>query len=124
MPDEKALTAIGFLKRAIAFYAAHGIGVERLMTDNGPAYISISHALACKALGIRHIRTRPYRPQTNGKADRFIRTMPGGWASGAIYRDSAQRAAALSGWLEFDHWRRRTAPSVTGRTELGLPSTP
>lgn len=106
LPDEKALTAIGFLKRAIAFYAAHGIEVERLMTDNGPAYVSISHALACKALGVRHIRTRPYRPQTNGKAERFIRTMLGGWAYGAIYRDSAQRTAALSGWLDFYNWRR------------------
>ena len=104
--DEKATTAIGFLRRALAFYAAHGIEVERLMTDNGSAYRSIAHALACKALGIRHIRTRPYRPRTNGKAERFIRTMLGGWAYGAIYRDSAQRTAALSGWLDFYNWRR------------------
>jgi transposase InsO family protein len=104
--DEKAKTAIGFLRRAIAFYAAHGIAVERVMTDNGPAYLSIAHAIACRALGIRHIRTRPYRPRTNGKAERFIRTMLGGWAYGAIYRDSAQRTAALSGWLEFYNWRR------------------
>ena len=104
--DEKATTAIGFLRRALAFYAAHGIEVERLMTDNGSAYRSIAHALACKALGIRHIRTRPYRPRTNGKAERFIRTMLGGWAYGAIYRDSAQRTAALSGWLAFYNWRR------------------
>ena len=106
LADEKARTAIGFLKRAIDFYAAHGIEVERVMTDNGPAYLSIAHALACRALGIRHIRTRPYRPQTNGKAERFIRTMLGGWAYGAIYRDSAQRTAVLSGWLEFYNWRR------------------
>jgi transposase InsO family protein len=106
LPDEKARTAIGFLRRALAFYAAHGIEVERLMTDNGSAYRSIAHAAACKALGIRHIRTRPYRPRTNGKAERFIRTMLGGWAYGAIYRDSAQRTAALSGWLEFYNWRR------------------
>ena len=106
LADEKAITAIGFLKRAIAFYAAHGIEVERVMTDNGPAYLSIAHAVACRALGIRHIRTRPYRPQTNGKAERFIRTMLGGWAYGAIYRDSAQRTAALPGWLEFYNWRR------------------
>jgi transposase InsO family protein len=106
LADEKARTAIGFMKRAIAFYAAHGIEVERVMTDNGPAYLSIAHALACRALGIRHIRTRPYRPRTNGKAERFIRTMLGGWAYGAIYRDSAQRTVALSGWLEFYNWRR------------------
>jgi transposase InsO family protein len=104
--DEKAKTAIGFLRRALAFYERHGVTVERLMTDNGPAYRSIAHALACKALGIRHIRTRPYRPRTNGKAERFIRTMLGGWAYGAIYRDSAQRTAALSGWLELYNWRR------------------
>ena len=104
--DEKAVTAIGFLRRALAFYASHGIEVERLMTDNGSAYRSIAHALACKVLGIRHIRTRPYRPRTNGKAERFIRTMLGGWAYGAIYRDSRQRTAALPGWLEFYNWRR------------------
>jgi transposase InsO family protein len=68
LPDEKATTAIGFLRRAIAFYRSHGIEVERLMTDNGSAYVSVAHALACRTLGIRHIRTRPYRPQTNGKA--------------------------------------------------------
>lgn len=64
LPDEKARTAIGFLKRAVAFYAAHGVEVERVMTDNGPAYASIAHAIACRALKIRHIRTRPFRPQT------------------------------------------------------------
>jgi transposase InsO family protein len=106
LSDEKARTAIGFLKRAIAFYAAHGIAVERVMTDNGAAYVSIAHALACRALGVRHIRTRPYRPRTNGKAERFIRTMLGGWAYGAIYRDSRERTAALSGWLDFYNWRR------------------
>jgi transposase InsO family protein len=104
--DEKAKTAVGFLRRALAFYASHGIAVEQLMTDNGPAYISIAHAIACRALGIRHIRTRPRRPRTNGKAERFIRTMLGGWAYGAIYRDSQQRTAALSGWLDFYNWRR------------------
>jgi transposase InsO family protein len=68
LPDERASTAIGFLKRALAFYRAHGIEVERLMTDNGSAYRSTAHALACRALGVKHLRTRPYRPQTNGKA--------------------------------------------------------
>jgi transposase InsO family protein len=106
LDDEKARTSVGFLRRAVAFYAAHGITVERVMTDNGPGYTSIAHAVACRALGIRHIRTRPFRPRTNGKAERFIRTMLGGWAYGAIYRDSAQRTAALSGWLDFYNWRR------------------
>jgi transposase InsO family protein len=106
LPNEKARTAIGFLKRSIAFYASHGITVERVMTDNGGAYVSTAHAVACRALGIRHIRTRPFRPRTNGKAERFIRTMLGGWAYGAIYRDSRERTAALSGWLAFYNWSR------------------
>jgi transposase InsO family protein len=107
LPDEKAPTAIGFLKRAISFYRAHGIEVERLMTDNGSAYRSTAHALACRALGIRHLRTRPYRPQTNGKAERFIRTMLREWAYAAVYGSSPERAAALSGWLERYNFRRR-----------------
>jgi transposase InsO family protein/transposase-like protein len=106
LADEKATSAVGFLKRAIAFYRAHGITVQRLMTDNGGAYRSTVHAVACRALKIRHLRTRPYRPRTNGKAERFIRTMLGGWAYGAIYRSSAERVAALSAWLEFYNWRR------------------
>ena len=106
LPDEKARTCVGFLRRAVAFYRRHGIKVERLMTDNGGAYRSTIHAIACRALKIRHIRTRPYRPRTNGKAERFIRTMLGGWAYGAIYRSSAERTAALPGWLEFYNWRR------------------
>jgi transposase InsO family protein len=107
LPDEKATTAIGFLRRALAFYRSHGIEVERLMTDNGPAYASAAHALACRALGIRHIRTRPYRPQTNGKAERFIRTMLREWAYAGVYGSSSERAAALSGWLERYNFSRR-----------------
>jgi transposase InsO family protein len=107
LPDEKATTAIGFLRRALAFYRSHGIEVERLMTDNGSAYRSTAHALACRALGIRHIRTRPYRPQTNGKAERFIRTMLREWAYAAVYGSSPERAAALSGWVERYNYRRR-----------------
>jgi transposase InsO family protein len=99
LPDEKGHTVAGFLRRAVAFYASHGIRVERVMTDNGSGYISILHALACRALGLRHLRTRPYRPRTNGKAERFIRTMLGGWAYAAIYRTSTERTAALDGWL-------------------------
>ena len=99
LPDEKTVTVLGFLRRAVGFYRSHGIEVERLMTDNGPAYVSAAHALACRAMGIRHIRTRPYRPQTNGKAERFIRTMLREWAYAGVYGSSAERAAALSGWL-------------------------
>jgi len=106
LEDEKATTAVGFLHRAIAHFAAFGIRVERLMTDNGNAYRSAIHALACKTLGIKHLRTRPYRPRTNGKAERFIRTMLGGWAYGAIYRDSDERRRALTGWLDFYNRRR------------------
>jgi transposase InsO family protein len=106
LPDEKATTAIGFLRRAARHYASYGITVERLITDNGSAYRSTIHAIACRTLGIRHLRTRPYRPQTNGKAERFIRTMLGGWAYGAIYRDSDERNAALAGWLDFYNRRR------------------
>jgi transposase InsO family protein len=108
--DEKAVTAIGFLRRALAFFRRHGIEVERLLTDNGSAYRSTTHALACRALGIRHLRTRPYRPQTNGKAERFIRTLLSGWAYGAVYRQSSERTAALDGWLwHYNHQRRHSA---------------
>jgi transposase InsO family protein len=100
-------TAIAFLRRAVAFYRRHGITVEQLLTDNGNPYRSSVHAIACRALGIRHLRTRPYRPQTNGKAERFIRTLLGGWAYGALYRNRSERAAALDGWLEYYNHRRR-----------------
>jgi transposase InsO family protein len=106
LADEKGQTAVGFLRRAVAFFASFGIDVERLLTDNGPAYRSVVHALACKALGLKHSRTRPYRPQTNGKAERFIRTLLGGWAYGAIYGSSEERTRALTGWLEFYNRRR------------------
>jgi len=79
LPDQKATTAIAFLRRAVAFYRRYGIEVERLLTDNGSAYVSALHALACRRLGVRHLRTRPFRPQTNGKAERFIRTLVSGW---------------------------------------------
>jgi transposase InsO family protein len=106
LADEKATSAIAFLRRALAFYRRHGIHARRVMTDNGSAYVSLAHALACRALGLKHLRTRPYRPRTNGKAERFIRTLLAGWAYGAIYRDSHQRTAALSIWLEHYNYRR------------------
>jgi transposase InsO family protein len=106
LSDEKTITVVGFLRRAIKHFGSYGITVERLITDNGSAYRSAAHAVACRALGIRHIRTRPYRPQTNGKAERFIRTLLSGWAYGAIYRDSTERNAALAGWLDFYNRRR------------------
>jgi transposase InsO family protein len=108
--DEKATTAVGFRRRAVASYRRHGIHVERILTDNGSCYRSTIHALACRTLGIKHSRIRPYRPQTNGKAERFIRTMLRGWAYAAIYRSSAERTAALDGWLwHYNHRRRHSA---------------
>ena len=106
LEDEKAVTAVAFLRRAVAHFGDYGIRVERVMTDNGSCYRAIVHALACKALGIRHLRTRPYRPRTNGKAERFIRTMLGGWAYAAVYQTSAQRTRALPAWLDFYNYHR------------------
>jgi transposase InsO family protein len=127
LPDEKATSAIAFLRRARAFFARYGISVERVLTDNGSCYRSRVHALACGTLGIRHLRTRPYRPQTNGKAERFIRTLLAGWAYDAIYGSSAERTAALDGWLwHYNHRRRHSAlghqppiARITGTNLLG-----
>jgi transposase InsO family protein len=123
LSDEKATSAVAFLTRAVAFYAAHGITVERVMTDNGSAYRSTIHAFACRAMGLKHLRTRPYRPRTNGKAERFIRTMLAGWAYGAIYGSSRERTAALDGWLwVYNHRRPHGAlshkPPAARLTEL------
>lgn len=107
LDDETGTTVSGFLARAVAWYAARGIQVERVLTDNGSGYRSILHASACRQLGIRHLRTRAYRPQTNGKAERFIRTLTNGWAYGAIYRNSNERTGALHGWLD---WYNRLRP--------------
>ncbi len=104
-PTRDSSIVIGFLTRAVAFSARSGITVQQLLTDNGGAYRSTIHAIACRALGVRHLRTRAYRPQTNGQAERFIRTLTAGWAYGAIYRTSAERTAALDGWLW--HYRGR-----------------
>ena len=123
LSDEKGVTAVGFLRRALAFYKRHGITVQSVITDNGSPYISTLHALACKHLRIKHIRTRPYRPQTNGKAERFIRTLLSGWARGPIYRNSTERTAALDGWLwHYNHHRKHSAlghhPPITRVTNL------
>jgi transposase InsO family protein len=120
--DEKASTAVAFLRRAREFFAAYGVQVERILTDNGSAYVSAVHALACRQLGIRHLRTRPRRPQTNGKAERLIRTLLAGWAYGALYRTSSERTAALDGWLwHYNHRRPHSAlghkPPIARLTE-------
>jgi transposase InsO family protein len=124
LADERASTATAFLRRAVAYYRRRGIRVEQVITDNGSAYISTIHALTCRRLAIRHLRTRPRRPQTNGKAERFIRTMLAGWAYGAVYGSSAERTAALDGWLwHYNHRRRHSAlghqPPVSRTNLLG-----
>jgi transposase InsO family protein len=124
LDDEKATTAAGFLRRALAFFARYGIRVERVLTDNGSAYRATIHALTCRALGIHHLRTRPHRPQTNGKAERFIRTLLAGWAYGPIYGSSQERTRALDGWLwHYNHRRRHSAlghqPPATRTNLLG-----
>jgi len=124
LPDEKATTAARFLVRAVRFYRRHGVRVERVLTDNGAAYVAIVHAIACRRLRIKHLRTRPYRPQTNGKAERFIRTMLTTWAYAAVYASSHERTAALDGWLwHYNHQRRHSAlghqPPVSRTNLLG-----
>lgn len=106
LANETAVTTIGFLERALAFYAAHGITARRVHTDNGSAYVSAAFRVACGHHGLRHSRSPAYHPQTNGKAERFIRTMLDGWAYGAIYGSSAERTSALGGWLERYNYRR------------------
>jgi transposase InsO family protein len=110
LDDETAASAAGFLRRAVAFYRRYGIAVEHVITDNGGCYRAVLHALVCRLLGIKHLRTRPYRPQTNGKVERFIRTMLAAWAYGPIYGSSRERTAALDGWLwHYNHRRRHSA---------------
>ena len=106
LPDERGATAVGFLRRAVAWLAGMGVTVERVLSDNGSCYRSRVHAATCRELGLRHLRTRPYRPRTNGKAERFIQTMTNGWAYGAVYGSSAERTAALPGWLDHYNYRR------------------
>lgn len=107
LPDEKGATADGFLRRAVAWLGSMGVTVERVLSDNGACYRSSLHAQACRELGIRPLFTRPYRPRTNGKAERFIQTLTNGWAYGAIYGSSDERTAALPGWLDHYNFRRR-----------------
>jgi len=107
LADEKGDTAAGFLRRAAAWFAGMGTIVERVISDNGACYRSRAHAQACSELDMRHLFTRPYRPRTNGKAERFIQTLANRWAYGAIYGSSAERTAALSGWLDHYNFKRR-----------------
>jgi transposase InsO family protein len=105
-PDEKAPSAIAFLRSAIAYYASLGIAVTRVMTDNGSCYKAFDFRDTCKDLGLRHIRTKPYTPKTNGKAERFIQTALREWAYAVAYDNSNQRAAALPIWMHSYNWHR------------------
>lgn len=108
--DEKAATAIGVLQRATAWFAEHGVTIERVLSDNGSAYRSYAWRDACAELGITPKRTRPYRPQTNGKIERFHRTLGDGWAYARFYSSTEQRNVALPGWLHFyNHHRVHSA---------------
>ena len=110
LPDERAETAIAFLRRALAWYRARQISVERLMTDNGSAYTSHRFAAACREQGVHHLFTKPYTPKTNGKAERFIQTLTQRWAYRRPYRTSALRTAALRPWLRhYNHQRPHRA---------------
>lgn len=104
-PDEKALTCAQFLREAVTYYASLGVRIDRVMTDNGAGYKKIFKT-ACEELGIRHIRTRPYTPKTNGKAERFVQTSLREWAYAKPYESSAQREAALQPFLHRYNWHR------------------
>lgn len=115
LDDERKETVTGFLQRAVAWFASQGVIIERLMTDNGPGYRSKLHRKACDALSIRHLFTRPYRPRTNGKAERFIRTLLAGWAYKRAYNTSHERRSALAAFI--DHYNtQRPHRSLHGHT--------
>ena len=121
-PDERKKSAIAFLKATVAYYRALGVTVDRVMTDNGSCYKSFAFARACKRLGIKHIRTKPYTPQTNGKAERFIQTALREWAYATAYETSDHRRADLTRWVHRYNWHRPHAslgqkPPIT---RLGL----
>jgi transposase InsO family protein len=131
-PDQKKESAVTFLFATIAYFQSLGVAVERVMTDNGSCYQSGAFARACKQLGVKHIRTKPYTPQTNGKAERFIQTALREWAYATAFEDSQQRHRALPTWLHRYNWHRphaslaREAPisrlGLTGNNLLSLHS--
>ena len=121
--DETAATAIGVLRRAVSWFEARGVAVERVLSDNGSAYRSHAWRDTCAELGIRPKKTRPYRPQTNGKIERFHRTLADGWAFSRHYNSESARRAALPRWLhEYNHHRPHTAiggkPPISRLTNL------
>lgn len=121
--DEKAVTAIGVLRRSVVWFADRGITVQRVLSDNGSAYKSHAWRDACIELGIKPKKTRPYRPQTNGKIERFHRTLADGWAFSRHYNSESARRNALPAWLhEYNHHRPHTAignqPPISRLTNL------
>ncbi len=106
LPTLTARCAVAFLRRALAWFADHGVGIRAVMTDNGSAYVAHAYRTALAALGPRHVRTRPYRPRTNGKAERFIQTLLNEWAYARLYGSSPERTAALPLFLERYNFKR------------------
>jgi len=117
LPDETKESATAFLKAAVAYYQSLGITIQRVMTDNGSCYRSKHFAKACRKLKIRHIRTKPYTPKTNGKAERFIQTALREWAYARAYQTSDQRAAEMPLWLHRYNWHRPHA-SLKAKTPI------
>jgi transposase InsO family protein len=106
LSDERGVSAAAFLHRGVEWFAQHGVKIRRVLSDNGSCYRSRTHAQACKQLGLRHSFTRPYRPRTNGKAERFIQTLLNEWAYARAFANSADRVQALPGWLNHYNFRR------------------
>jgi transposase InsO family protein len=118
-PDERATTVAGFTRRALAFYAGLGITVERVLTDNGNGYRSAAFAAVLATAGVTHKRTRPYRPQSNGKVERLNLTLDREWAYARPYRSNQQRLSALPAWLhDYNHHRPHRA--LDGRSPMQL----
>jgi transposase InsO family protein len=118
LPDELPATTAAFLRRAWRFYAGHGITIERILTDNGSPYVSHAFAEACDELGIGHRRTRPYRPQTNGKAERLVRTLLNEWAYARTFTTTADRVTSLGRFIDFyncqrPHWSLAGQPPIS-----------
>jgi transposase InsO family protein len=122
LPDEKASSAVPFLKAAVAYYASLGVTVTRVMTDNGSCYKAFAFRDVCRELGLKHIRTKPYTPKTNGKAERFIQTALREWAYAQAYPTSDRRAEQLPVWLHRYNWHRPHGGinSQTPISRLGL----
>ncbi len=117
MPDEKKQSAVDFLEAALAWYRRFDITVERVMTDNGSCYLSRAFRDACKRLALKHIRTKPYTPKTNGKAERFIQSSLREWAYAKAYDNSERRAQELPLWLHHYNWHRPHA-GIKGKTPI------